>query len=142
MKIVTKRNPGWTYWDRTIGEMFLNGSIERYCYTLEDRDLCLEIGGVKIPKETAIPRGTYKLIIDDSVRYKRKMPQILDVPQFEGIRIHAGNYPVDTEGCILIGEEYDAMHRIILKSKVTFDKFFGMLETVLSTGEEISITIE
>ena len=116
--------------DRTIGGLYINGTFSYY--TLEDTDRKLESGSVKIPKLTAIPRGRYKLIIDFSNRYQRKMPHILNVPQFEGIRIHTGNYPGDTEGCILIGMEYDARNHTILKSKIAFDAFFPQLEEWLS----------
>jgi hypothetical protein len=76
--------------DRTFGRMFVDG---RYLgETLEDADRRLEDGGVKVPKETAIPRGKYKLTITFSNRFQKPMPYVHDVPQFEGVRIHGGNH--------------------------------------------------
>ena len=80
----------------TIGELLIDGIFE--CYTLEDIER-----PVKIKAETAIPKGTYKVIINMSNRFKRLMPLLLNVPNFEGVRIHAGNTNHDTEGCILVG---------------------------------------
>ena len=82
----------------TIGELWINGQYE--CETLEDRT---RAPGVKVKKETAIPYGRYRLVIDFSERFQKDMPHILDVPMFTGIRIHAGNTEVDTEGCLLLG---------------------------------------
>ena len=81
----------------TIGELFIDGKFE--CYTLEDieRD-------VKIKSETAIKKGTYKVVLTMSNRFKKIMPLLLNVPEFEGIRIHSGNTNHDTEGCILVGK--------------------------------------
>lgn len=127
------------YPDRTIGGFYINGSF--FYYTLEDMDRKLEEGGVKIPKMTAIPRGRYQVIIDFSNRYQRRMPHILNVPQFEGIRIHIGNYPGDTEGCILIGKLIDDPNHVVLESKKAFDDFFPRLEAGLKEGE-VWITIQ
>lgn len=80
----------------TIGEMTIDGKWE--CYTLEDKER-----DIKIKSETAIPKGTYKVIINQSNRFKRLLPLVLNVPGFEGIRIHPGNTNHDTEGCILVG---------------------------------------
>lgn len=81
----------------TIGKLYIDG--EYFCDTLEDA-----VRDKKIPGETAIPAGTYKVIVNMSPRFKRLLPRLLDVPGFEGILIHRGNTPSDTAGCILVGE--------------------------------------
>jgi hypothetical protein len=121
------------YPDRCIGGFYID---DRWCYyTLEDTDRKLEEGGVKIAGKTAIPRGRYKVTISWSNRFKRLMPHILDVPQFVGIRIHAGNTPENTEGCPLIGLQYEVGSHNILKSKLAFDDFFPKLESGLLDGD-------
>jgi hypothetical protein len=88
----------------TLGKLHINGI--RVMYTIEDK--VREIKGVpvsqwKVPRETAIPVGTYRVVVNYSNRFKKMLPQLLDVPGFEGIRIHPGNTDKDTEGCILVG---------------------------------------
>jgi len=103
----------------TIGELSINGVWE--CYTLEDveRD-------VKIKGETAIPKGKYKVIINQSNRFKRLLPLLLNVPNFEGVRIHAGNTNHDTEGCILVGKTRS--NDFIGKSRKAFDSLFEKMQ--------------
>lgn len=93
----------------TIGVLTLG---EFSCFTLED---VARAEGVKIPKETAIAAGRYPVVITRSERFSRKaskkaghsvdafLPEILDVPMFSGIRIHAANKAEDLEGCIAVG---------------------------------------
>lgn len=83
----------------TIGKMYVDG--EYFCDTLEDT---VRPKGVKIYGETAIPASTYKVVLSYSPKFKRVLPEVLSVPMFSGIRIHRGNYPSDTLGCILIGK--------------------------------------
>lgn len=86
----------------TIGELTIDGKF--ICYILEDVDRKLETGGKKLFSETAIPKGTYEIIINWSNRFQRQMPLLLNVPQFEGIRIHGGRDIVtnkDTSGCLI-----------------------------------------
>lgn len=82
----------------TIGELSIANKF--FCYTLED-----VIRKIKIPRETAIPEGEYEVIINYSKRFKKMLPLLLEVPGFEGVRIHAGNTVKDTEGCILVGNK-------------------------------------
>jgi hypothetical protein len=95
VKVVRKKNSTQS----TLGELFINEQF--HCYTLED---VVRPDGVKVYGETAIPGGRYKLAVTHSQRFQQRMPQILDVPRFEGVRIHAGNTHKDTLGCILVGK--------------------------------------
>jgi len=114
----------------TIGKMYVDGIYE--CYTLEDAVR----NGTKVIGKTAIPIGTYKLIIDASTRFKQDMPHILDVPDFTGVRIHAGNTSADTDGCILLGSTW-AGKDFIGNSKIAYKKFFDKLKE----NKTVSITI-
>lgn len=89
----------------TEGKLFIDDVFE--CYTVEDEDRHLEAGGVKIPAVTAIPKGSYEVILSMSPRFKKVLPEVLNVPGFTGVRIHSGNSSKDSEGCILVGSSND-----------------------------------
>lgn len=112
----------------TIGELLIDGVFE--CFTLEDKER-----PVKIKGETAIPKGTYRVIINESNRFKRLLPLLIDVPNFEGVRIHAGNSNHDTEGCILVGQTRNKNY--IGQSRKAFDKLFKKMQA----AKNITLTI-
>lgn len=130
MKLELKRIfKGETY---TIGKLYVNGVY--FCDTLEDA-----IRHVKIKHETAIPEGTYEVVITMSQRFKKLMPLLLNVPNFEGIRIHSGNTKEDTSGCLLVGE--NKIKEQLVNSRITFVKLFALIQSALRT-EKVFITIE
>ena len=67
------------------------------------------------------------------------MPHVLDVPQFEGIRIHPGNTAKDTEGCILVGT--DRLAKSVGRSKLAFQALYGKIEHALSLKQKVQIRI-
>ena len=81
----------------TIGDLLINHNV--FCHTLEDT--VRESSAEKVSGATAIPAGVYRIILSQSRRFGRIMPELLDVPGFAGIRIHGGNTAADTHGCIL-----------------------------------------
>jgi hypothetical protein len=117
--------------DSTIGKLYVNEEFE--CYTLEDLERPIKIKG-----KTAISVGRYEIIIDDSQRFGRQLPILLNVPDFEGVRIHSGNTAADTEGCILVGVIKNESS--IGESKVAFEQLFNKLKPASET-EKIFIEI-
>ena len=115
----------------TIGTLYVDDQFE--CYTLEDK-----VRPVKIKGKTAIPAGRYEVIINFSQRFGRMLPLFLNVPNFEGVRIHPGNTAADTEGCILVGETKDA--EFIGQSKLAFEGLFNKLKAA-SESEKIFIEL-
>ena len=72
--------------EHCLGELFIDKRF--YCFTLEDT---VRNPGVKVKDRTAIPVGTYKVIVNMSPSKHRLYPRLLDVPMFDGILIHSGN---------------------------------------------------
>lgn len=135
MKLLLVREPSG---DKcTPGKLYVNGVFE--CFTLEDKDRKLEAGGEKIYGQTAIPRGTYEVIINFSQRFKRDLPLLLNVAGFSGVRIHAGNTSEDTEGCILVGSSRGDQR--VNNSRVAFNKLFDQLDEAYAANEPISLEI-
>ncbi len=143
MKLLLKRKfKGAEY---TIGDLFIDG--EFFCNTIEDtvRDLpavcpntpkwknceCKE----KVYAETAIPAGTYKVTMEYSPRFKRKLPLLHNVQHFLGILIHSGNTEEHSAGCVIVG--FNKVKGQVLDSLVTSNK----LNEILSKATT-EITIE
>lgn len=115
------------------------------CYTLEDvvREKPLTpVAQWKVVGETAIPVGRYKIIIDFSNHFQQLMMHVLDVPGFEGIRIHSGNTDKDTEGCILVGYNWDGDGDDIQNSRVALHALQMLVNSALNHNEEVWITIK
>ena len=117
--------------DSTIGEISIDGIF--VCYTLEDK-----VRPTKIKSVTAIPYGKYELAITFSNRFQQYMPLLLNVPGFEGVRIHSGNKSADTEGCILVGSSKSL--NFIGNSRATFKSLFERIKTASKT-EKVFINI-
>lgn len=121
----------------TIGELWVNNS--HLCDTLEDR---VRPEGEKVYGQTAIPEGTYEVKLTYSPRFKKILPEILNVPNFSGIRIHTGNSSKDTEGCILVGTWDGKKEDWISDSKIAFNKLMSLLQEATDKKEPITITIK
>lgn len=129
----------------TIGRLFVDGQYE--CFVLEDEDRGLkqsmplvEIVERKIYGKTCIPEGRYRVIINQSNRFKRLLPLLLNVPGYEGIRIHPGNTEENTEGCLLPGRVRRADK--VLESRLAFDALFAKMQRAIAEGKKIFITIK
>lgn len=120
----------------TIGELYIN---EKYVTdTLEDR---VRPEGEKVYSKTAIPEGTYEVKLTHSPRFKKILPEILNVPNFSGIRIHTGNSSKDTEGCILVGTWDGEKEDWVGNSRIAFDELMSLLQKAADNKEKVAITI-
>lgn len=126
----------------TISKLFINN--EFFCDTIEDRDRNLKssdslerIKSIKVKHETAIPYGTYQLVMSYSQRFEKYLPELLNVPGFDGIRIHPGNTEADSSGCILPGiRNVDK----VVNSRLTMQKLQTKIDSVIKT-EKIFVEI-
>jgi len=124
----------------TTGELSINGRFE--CFTLED--MVREVPGKpvsawKVPGKTAIPCGLYEVTMNYSEHFGTILPLLLNVPGYEGVRIHAGNTAADTEGCILVGQMRNA--DVIGRSRAALAKLLPQIQTALNRKERVFIEI-
>ena len=76
-----------------IGQMFIDDV--KFCHTLEPP---------RTGDHPCIPAGRYKVEMYPSGKFHALRPILLNVPHRSGILIHEGNYPRNTQGCILVGK--------------------------------------
>lgn len=132
----------------TIGDLYVSypeepETLNFVCNTLEDK--VRNAKGTKkeefkkIYGETAIPYGTYRVVITYSKAFQKKLPEILNVPLYEGIRIHTGNHKDDTFGCLILGDspKISQTKSWVYNSKKNFDKFMKILEPAIKKGRVI-----
>ena len=123
MKLVLTRHARRA--DYTIGRLEdQNG--KKICDTLEPIWRNYDGGEMKIPRKSAIPEGSYRVVVTKSRRFQKYLPLLVGVPGFEGVRIHSGNTSRDTEGCILVGHNLQVGK--VLWSRITLEKLMKLIE--------------
>lgn len=127
----------------TLGNLYLNGKF--YCNIIEDvvRDInkngTFDCGEFKISGHTAIPYGKYEIQVTYSPKFKRKLPLLLNVKYFEGIRIHRGNTEKDSAGCLIPGE--NTKRGMVLNSTKYELELTNLIESANRKGEKVIIEI-
>ena len=121
--------------DTTLGSLFIEDHWQ--CHTLED---VIRPTGEKVRSKTAIPPGCYRIILTMSNRFKKIMPEVLNVPMFTGIRIHSGNTAKDTAGCLLVGQTRSVETRSIGRSRAAYTALMLKFRDALDAGDTIDIT--
>lgn len=132
MEMVLARRPSANGW--TLGVLSIDGADE--CFTCED---IVRAPGVKVRGETAIPPGRYRIAVTHSPRFGRPLPLLLDVPGFDGVRIHPGNTSKDTEGCILPGQGHNLDG--VTASRIAFADLFRRIEAAIGAAQEVWIDV-
>ena len=139
----------------TIGQLLVDGAF--FCNTLEDKDRGLTqdmplpvIKAAKVYGETAIPAGVYDIDMETrsqkyaGVEWYRKlnggyMPTICEVPGYTRVLIHPGNTPLDTMGCVLVGQ--NKVKGQLVNSRATFAKLYKLMKDAHDRGEDITLQI-
>jgi len=109
---------------------------------LKQTDSLDHIKAVKVYGETAIPYGRYEVIVSMSNRFGRRLPELLNVPGWEGVRMHRGNHSIDTLGCLLMGEYVEGANDWISQSEGSEALTMDILERCVDRKEKIWITIK
>ncbi len=139
----------------TIGQLLVDGAF--FCNTLEDKDRGLTqdmplpvIKAAKVYGETAIPAGVYDIDMETrspkyaGVEWYRKlnggyMPTICEVPGYTRVLIHPGSTPLDTMGCVLVGQ--NKVKGQLVNSRATFARLYKLMKDAHGRGEDITLQI-
>ncbi len=133
----------------TLSTWYIEG--KQVCVGVED--VVRGPGEAKVFGKTAIPAGTYRVVVTPSARFKRLLPLLVNVPGGDihfggsriddcGVRIHPGNTAADTEGCLLPGSAFGADGASVTASRVAFDKLFARIQQAVAANDPITLTIK
>lgn len=140
----------WKKKGYTISRVYLDGvrfgDGRKWCNALEDEDRGLtcdmsvdEVLERKVYGQTAIPTGRYRVTMSWSPKFKKMMPLLNAVKGFTGVRIHSGNSRLDTEGCVLLGENDKVGW--ISNSRYWTTMMTGIISAAIERGENVYIKV-
>jgi hypothetical protein len=119
--------------ESTIGELFING--ERICDTLENPWLDNQ------RTISCIPEGEYPVRLRtarESATRDYLHLLIQDVPNRDFILVHRGNFPSQTQGCLLVG--LGTEQNVVNNSRLAMDL---LIKEILNLGgENINLIIK
>lgn len=125
------------------GGLLGDKGLQPFCDTLEPPRRNLLNGGkwdkrLKVKGMTAIPEGRYLMRFTYSPKFGKRLFQLMDVPLFDGIRIHSGNSVKDTQGCILVGNNtkvgrLENSRAVLFKLEMMLKGFQGPKDLVFIT---------
>ena len=121
LNIITVRRFDYSK-NHTKSMIFINDQF--FCFGMEPEN---KFPNTIIGQRDLIPEGTYPIILSKSPKFKRVLPEILDVPFNSGIRIHPGNFPSDTSGCLILGTHFD--ENILFNSRKKVDQLISILKS-------------
>jgi hypothetical protein len=136
--------------EATLGCLFeVTNRRQFLCFTLED-----EFREVKVPGETRIPAGTYRVTLRTEggkhAQYQQRygpmhkgMLWVRDVPNYDFILIHTGNKDEHTDGCLLVGDNCDQNitdEGMVGASRNAYRRIYPPIAAALERGEEVTIT--
>lgn len=118
----------------TIGQFFINGS--QYCH-------CLEPALTNPVNEghPRIPAGRYPVGLRNSPHFGPDTPEILKVPGRSDILIHAGNFPKDSLGCLIVGLKYTPGEWEVHESKEARDHIYAEIRRAVHEAEDVWIDV-
>ena len=133
--------------ETSLGLLFLRDKF--FAYTLEDT-----FRAEKVKSKTRVPSGSYNLAFyeqdtDLTRKYRINRPwfkyhlEIKGIPNFQNVYIHIGNTHQDTAGCLLIADGVHAYgpEKMILQSRIAFERFYKTISALLQSGEKVTIRI-
>lgn len=151
MKIIIDRV--YKYPKYTVGEVWVNGDF--FAYSMEDVDRGLHVDMParymrerKVYGETAIPCGSYEVIIDYSPKFKKYLPHVMfrndedklvEVPCFSGIRLHPFNTAEESLGCIAFGD-WKGVSRIV-NAKAKTNELTDMIQKARNKKDKVILEI-
>jgi hypothetical protein len=127
----------------TVGDFYINSVKTYFCLEPTDRGLTSQTNtqkaaSVKIQNKTAIPTGRYRVTRCFSQKHNANVPLVNNVPGFVGIEIHVGNFPKDTDGCLLLGTSKGPDK--VLNSRIAIASFYKLFFAAIDAGENVFIT--
>lgn len=117
-------------------------TVERFIHTSVCTISRIYFDGMMIfglePSNFIVPEGTYLLTLSHSPRFSSKspykavhnskVPLVNGVKGHTGIRLHVGNYPSDTDGCLLLGLRHTDSS--VLDSVLAYKKFLNRMSSI------------
>ena len=132
------------------GTLYVCDAIEDTDRGLKDSWPLEKIQSTKVYGETAIPKGTYKVVLSVSPKFRYRpwakkygglVPELQNVKGFAGIRIHPANFATELLGCIAPG--VNSKKGQVTASQATYYKLMDKyLMPAWKKGEPITITIQ